>query len=49
MATVLIIGLVVAVVSLGLLAANQDKTIKKYEQELIKKARKSSNGTKQSK
>jgi len=42
MAAVLIIALLVAVITLGSLVVSQSKTINKYEQELTKKARKSS-------
>lgn len=41
MAFVLIVALLVAVITLGYLARTQSKTIKNYEKELIKKARKS--------
>lgn len=44
MSLVIIIGLIVAVVSLYRLATDQDRKIKKYEQELIKKAKKGKNG-----
>lgn len=37
---VLIIALLVSAITLGSLAISQSKTIEKYEQELIKKARK---------
>ncbi len=43
MPVVLIIGLLVAVITLGAVVVSQSKTIKNYEQELIKKARKSKN------
>lgn len=46
LAVVLIIALLVAVIALGGLALSQSKTIEKYENELIKKARKKTNGTK---
>jgi signal transduction histidine kinase len=41
MAFVLIVALITAVITLSWLGVQQSKTIAKYEQELIKKARKS--------
>jgi hypothetical protein len=41
MSFVLIVALLVAVITLGIVAYTQGKTIKKYESELISKARKS--------
>jgi signal transduction histidine kinase len=46
MAAILIVALLVAVITLGWLVLSQSKTIEKYEQELIKKARKNKNATK---
>lgn len=46
MGAVLIIGLVALVVGLGYTVYSQSQTIKNYEKELIKKARKSKNATK---
>lgn len=46
MGVVLVIGLLVAVITLGWLALSQGKTINEYEKELIEKARKSKNGRK---
>ena len=40
MSFVLIVALLVAVIALGVVAYAQGNTIKNYEQELIKKARK---------
>jgi hypothetical protein len=40
MSFVLIVALLVAVITLGVVAYTQGKTIKNYEKELIKKARK---------
>lgn len=40
MSFVLIVALLVAVITLGAVVVSQGKTIKNYEKELIKKARK---------
>lgn len=40
MSFVLIVALMVAVITLGITVAQQNKTIRTYEQELTKKARK---------